>query len=157
MWANIRGMDETLQSLTATSALLEAAVTQLIAHSKLDTPRAPGKWSPRQIFAHLSDVEAVQRVRVMAMLGEDRPVMLGFNADSWAAAGEYAKRDARSSVATFRALRTSNLELWGALTPDQLERRGTHPTRGEFSVAEWLGFVAKHDLNHLSQLEASLT
>ena len=156
MWANIRGMDETLQSLTATSALLEAAATQLIARTKLDTPRAPGKWTPRQILAHLSDVEAVQRMRVMAMLSQDKPVMLGFDADAWAAVGEYAKRDVRLSVATFAALRTSNLELWGTLKPDQLERRGTHPTRGEFSIAEWLGFVVKHDLNHLTQLEASL-
>ena len=149
----MRRVNETLHSLEATPALLQAILEQL---ETCDAPRAPGKWTPRQIFAHLSDVESVQRVRVMAMLSEDRPVMLGFNADSWAAASKYDKRDARSSVNTFTALRTSNLDLWRALTPPQLERRGTHPTRGEFSIAEWLEFVAKHDLNHINQLEASL-
>lgn len=150
-------MNETLQNLGSAAAKLEAVLNQLEGANRLDSPRAAGKWTPRQILAHLSDVEVIQRVRVMAMLTEDQAVMIGFNADAWAAAGEYTKRDARSSVETFRALRTSNTELWGALTQQQLERRGTHPTRGEFSVEEWLGFVARHDLNHLTQLEASLS
>jgi uncharacterized damage-inducible protein DinB len=150
-------MNETLQILSHTPAKLETMLDQLESDNKLDAPRAAGKWTPRQILAHLCDVESVQRVRVMAMLSEHQSVMLGFNADVWAAAGEYAKRDARVSVAALTALRTSNLELWGALTAEQLERRGTHPIRGEFSLAEWLGFVARHDLNHLDQLELSLS
>ena len=150
-------MIETLQNLSSTPSRLEAIQHQLGAQTRLDSPRALGKWTPRQILAHLTDVESVQRVRVMAMLCEDKPVMLGFDADAWAAAGEYTKRDPRSSLNTFSLMRTSNLELWGALTQQQLERRGTHPTRGEFSIAEWLGFVARHDINHLTQLEASLS
>lgn len=152
----MRRVNETLRLLDATPALLETLIEQLEAQTKLDAPRAPGKWSPRQILAHLADVEVIQRVRVITMLTDDKPVMLAFNADSWAAAGEYVKRDVRSSLTTFQTLRTSNLELWRSLTAQQLERRGTHPTRGEFSIAQWLGFVAKHDLNHLTQLELSL-
>ena len=150
-------MNETLQALSDTPAKLEAILDQLEMQARLDSARAVGKWTPRQILAHLTDVETVQRVRVMAMLSEDKPIMLGFNADTWAAAGEYSKRDPRSSLAVFTALRASNLELWGSLTSQQLERRGTHPTRGEFSIADWLGFVARHDLNHLSQLLTSLS
>ncbi len=149
-------MNETLQSLSNSPAKLEAIFNQFKLRNKFDMPRAAGKWTPRQILAHLSDVEAVQRVRVMAMLSQDNSVMLGFDADAWAAAGAYTERDPRVSLTVFSALRVSNLELWRALTPQQLERRGTHPTRGEFSVGQWLGFVAKHDLNHLTQLEASL-
>lgn len=152
----MRRVNETLRSLEATPALLEAMLDQLEMQSRLDSPRALGKWTPRQILAHLSDVETIQRVRVMAMLSEDKPVMLGFDADAWARAGQYTKRHARVSLNAFAELRIGNLELWGSLSADQLERRGTHPTRGEFSIAEWLGFVARHDLNHLTQLEASL-
>ena len=150
-------MNETLEALSDTPAQLEAILVRLESQARLDTPRAAGKWTPRQILAHLTDVEAMQRVRVMAMLSEDESVMAAFNADLWAAAGEYSQRDPRSSVHTFKALRVNHLELWGSLTGQQLERRGTHPTRGEFSVAQWLGFVARHDLNHLAQLEASLS
>lgn len=152
----MRRVNETLRSLEATPALLEAMLDQLETQSRLDSPRALGKWTPRQILAHLSDVETIQRVRVMAMLSEDKPIMLGFDADAWARVGEYTMRHARVSLNAFAELRIGNLELWGSLSADQLERRGTHPTRGEFSIAEWLGFVARHDLNHLTQLEASL-
>jgi uncharacterized damage-inducible protein DinB len=149
-------MNETLQALEATPAQFEAVFNELEQQGALDAPREPGKWSPRFILAHLADVEALQRARVMAMLSEDNARMVGFNADLWAAGGEYGRSDPRSSLTAFSALRRNNLELWGRLTDAQLERRGTHPTRGEFSVREWLVFVAKHDANHLAQLEGSL-
>jgi hypothetical protein len=108
---------------------------------RLDHPRAPGKWTPRQIVAHLADVEAVQTVRVVAMLATDLPTMLGFNADAWAEAGRYPERDPKVGGEAFRSLRQRNLELWRGLTPGELERRGVHPTRGEFTVGSWLAFV----------------
>jgi hypothetical protein len=58
-------------------------------------------------------------------------------------------------VRTFTALRERNLQLRQTLTPAQLERKGTHPTRGEFTLEAWLGFVARHDANHLAQLKES--
>jgi hypothetical protein len=124
---------------------------------KLESPRETGKWTPQEIVAHLADVEAVQTVRVMAMLALGRPVMLGFNADDWVAAGRYASRDAHQSVRTFTALRERKLQLWRTLTPAQLARLGAHPTRGEFTVEAWLGFVARHDAKHLAQLNQSLS
>ena len=150
-------MTETLTILTNTPSQLEQVVRQLEAQGKLETARAAGKWTPREILAHLADVEALQRLRVMAMLSEDNPAMIALNPDAWAVAGEYSKRDARSSLAAFNALRISNLELWAGLSESQLERRGTHPTRGEFSIQQWLAFVARHDTSHLTQLEASVS
>jgi DinB superfamily len=149
-------MNETVQALTQTLSKLETITAQLEAQGKLDAPREVGKWTPRQILAHLADVESVQTIRVLAMLSEDTPRMVGFHADTWAEAGAYATRNAQGSLKTFSALRQHNLELWGMLTDAQLERRGVHPTRGEFSIGEWLGFVARHDANHMAQLETSL-
>jgi DinB superfamily len=149
-------MNETVQALTETISKLEEITAQLEVNGKLDTPRESGKWTPRQILAHLADVESIQSVRILAMLSENSPRMVGFHADDWAAVGAYATRDAQNSLRTFSAVRNHNLELWGALTDEQLERRGVHPIRGEFSIREWLGFVARHDANHVAQLEASL-
>ena len=150
-------MLETINALSSTPAALHDLIERLEVANKLESPREPGKWTPQQIVAHLADVEAVQTVRVMAMLSQDKPTMLGFNADDWAAAGRYASRDVHQSVRAFTALRERNLELWCALTPAQLVRLGTHPTRGEFTVEAWLGFVARHDANHLAQLQGSLS
>jgi DinB superfamily len=152
----VRSMNETVQALTETPGKLEDITARLEANGKLDTPREEGKWTPRQILAHLADVESIQTIRVLAMLSEDSPRMVGFHADAWAVAGAYATRDAQNSLRTFSAVRNHNLELWGALTAAQLERRGVHPIRGEFSIAQWLGFVSRHDANHVAQLEASL-
>ena len=148
-------MTDTLNALAGMPASLSKLIEDLEQARKLEQPREPGKWTPQQIVAHLSDVEAIQMVRIMAMLAQDNPTMLGFSADDWAAAGRYAHRSVPESLRAFTALRTRNLELWRNLTPDQLGRKGTHPTRGEFTIAEWLGFVVRHDANHLAQLEAS--
>jgi hypothetical protein len=83
-------MLETPNALSSTPATLHNLIERLGNAGKLESPREPGKWTPQQIMAHLADVEAVQTVRVMAMLAmlaHDRPVMLGFNADDWVAAG----------------------------------------------------------------------
>lgn len=149
-------MNESLRALRAAPSTLLDLLGRLEKAGRLDHPREPGKWTPRQIAAHLSDVEAIQTVRVMAMLAQDRPTMMGFNADDWAAAGGYASRDVQMSARSFVAARERNLELWRGLSPDQLERRGIHPTRGEFTLGTWLDFVSNHDANHLAQLEASL-
>lgn len=149
-------MNESLSALAAAPTTLLDVLGRLEKVLKLDHPREVGKWTPRQIAAHLADVEAVQTVRVLAMLEQDNPPMLSFNADDWAVAGAYQTRDVQRSARGFVAARERNLELWRTLTPDQLERRGTHPSRGEFTVGAWLAFIVKHDANHLAQLEASL-
>jgi DinB superfamily len=149
-------MNETVRALTQTPGKLETITATLTAQGKLDAPREPGKWTPRQILAHLADVESIQTLRIMAMLSEDTPRMVGFHADAWAAVGAYAGRDAQGSLRTFSAVRHHNVELWDTLTSAQLERRGVHPLRGAFSIAEWLAFVSRHDANHVAQLEASL-
>ena len=148
-------MEDTLKALASANTALLDVLGRLEKAGKLEHAREPGKWTPRQIAAHLADVESVQTVRVLAMLAQDNPPMLAFNADDWAAAGAYATRDVQHSARAFVAARERNLELWRALTPAQLERRGTHPSRGEFTVGAWLGFIVKHDANHLAQLEAS--
>ncbi len=149
-------MKETLELLAEDNHNIQETIIQLNDLELLDQAREPGKWTPRQIIAHLCDVETIQNIRIMEMLTKDKPSMVAFSADDWASAGDYAKRDPMLAAQTFAALRKRNLELWSDLTVEQNARQATHPTRGVFSIAEWLAFIAKHDANHLAQLQATL-
>jgi hypothetical protein len=65
----------------------------------------PGKWSIRQILAHLRDCEMVYAVRWRKMISEENAVLTPFDQDLWASGTAYAKQDARQALATWSALR----------------------------------------------------
>jgi hypothetical protein len=149
-------MSSPLPILRATPDHLHLLYRRLREAKRLDARRAPGAWSATEILLHLADVEALQKIRVMAMLTEDNPSFFTFDQDAWAQHGHYHSRNPLRAVQLFVQLREHNLELWERLTPEQLARPGQHPKRGPCTVESWLRFISNHDQNHLDQLAASL-
>lgn len=121
--------------------------------AKLRKKPAPGKWSVAEIVAHLADCEIVTGWRIRQILGAPGTPIQPFDQDSWAAALHYEKRDARKSVAQFRAAREGNLALLKSLTPEQWKQHGMHAERGPETIERIVGLMAGHDLNHLGQVE----
>ena len=120
---------------------------------KLRKKPAPGKWSVAEIITHLADCEVVTGWRMRQILGAPGTPLQPFDQDSWAAALHYEKRDARKSLAQFRAAREGNLELLKSLTPEQWKQHGLHGERGPETIERIVGMMAGHDLNHLGQVE----
>ena len=149
-------MQDTLDQLAQGPKQLLDVLSRLEQMGRLDHPRAPGKWTPRQIAVHLADVETLQTGRYMTFLSEDNGKLTALNPDAWADAGRYATRDALKSAQAFALMRERNLELLRTVTADGWARKATHPIRGEFVFADWVKFVANHDRNHLAQLEEGL-
>ena len=117
---------------------------------------APGKWSVNEIIAHLSESEIVVGYRMRTILGAPGGPIQAFDQDRWAAEGNYGARDAKKSLALFRALREANLEWLGSLSPAQRMRVGVHSERGEESIEFIERMMAGHDVNHTLQVEALL-
>ena len=89
--------------------------------AKLRKRPAPGKWSVAEIVAHLADDEIVIGWRMRQILGAPGTPLQPFDQDAWAAAMHYEKRDARKSLAEFRAVREANLALLKYLSPRTME------------------------------------
>jgi hypothetical protein len=121
--------------------------------AKLRKRPAPGKWSAAEILAHLADAEIVVGWRMRQILGAPGGPIQAFDQDSWAAAGHYEKRDARKSLAQFRAVREANLALLKSLTPEQWKHHGMHAERGVETIEHITCMMAGHDLNHMGQVE----
>jgi len=114
---------------------------------------APGKWSVREILAHLADVERYgMRERVEAIVAEDRPVFEPFEQDKRAVELHYNRIDARQSLASLTAQRRANLRWLRKLRPAQLRRVGIHQAVGEVRALDFLYEWAFHDLGHLQQI-----
>jgi hypothetical protein len=124
--------------------------------AKLRKRPAPEKWSPTEIIAHLADAEIVVSWRVRSILGAPGTPIQAFDQDTWLAAGQYGKRDARKSLEQFRVLRETNLALYKMLAPEQWKHYGMHAERGEESIERIVQMMAGHDINHLEQVERIL-
>jgi len=122
-----------------------------IGHGRMTAPRAPGKWSPRDILAHLADCEIAFGFRLRQTLAEDRHVMQPFDQDKWAR--PYASLEAKAALAAFEALRNWNVALLKTVTPDQMGKQVNHPERGDMTFRTIVETMAGHDLHHIKQLE----
>lgn len=144
------GSRDAMQVLESTASRL-SQLTRGIGEKQIDKPRAPGKWSAREILIHLADTELAFGFRYRQALGEDDHLVQPFDQDKWAKT--YSIYDAAQALSTFISLRNWNLALVRSLTAEQLSKPVTHPERGKMVFKTMLETAAGHDLNHLKQLE----
>jgi hypothetical protein len=125
---------------------------QTIGVNRVETPPAPGKWSARDIVAHLADAEIVFSFRLKQTLAQDHHVIQPFDQDLWAKS--YPACDARLALAALSAVRAWNLALIKSVQPADLSKAVTHPERGTMTFQTIVETMAGHDRNHIKQMEA---
>lgn len=130
-----------------------AKLIKPLSRKQLSTRPEPGKWSIAEILAHLADGEIVDAWRMRLVIGQNGVPIQAFDQDVWAEVFDYAKRDPKVSLATFRVLREENLRMLKALPKNLWENHGMHSERGKEALARIVRMYAGHDLNHLAQVE----
>lgn len=141
--------------LASTPGLLHQAAW-ILSPEQVDAPIAPGKWSVRQIVAHLADCEIAFSFRLRQILAgpardASQVTIQPFDQDAWAR--HYEGYDLPSALAAFRSLREWNLKLVGGLSKAELASEAIHPERGALTFQSVLETMAGHDLNHLAQVQ----
>jgi hypothetical protein len=139
-----------LETLEASAARVEA-LAQRIGPSSMSRAWAPGKWTARDILAHLADAEIATGFRLRQALAQDDHVIQPFEQDDWAK--RYGQLDGMAAARAFTALRAWNLDLVRTMTPGDLARPVMHPERGMETIGILVKMLAGHDLNHIAQLE----
>ncbi|PYQ54823.1 MAG: hypothetical protein DMF78_04390 [Acidobacteria bacterium] len=139
-----------LESLEATARRVEA-VAQRLGEAGLSRSYGPGKWTGKQILAHLADAEMATGFRVRQVLAQDNHAVQGWDESVWAK--RYTNVDVQAALPSFLASRRWNLALFRGLDASDLAREAVHPERGRESLDTTVRLLAGHDLNHLAQLE----
>ena len=153
MWFNMSEVPELLERFRRGAEMVAVSITGA-AGSELDFVPEPGKWSIRQIVAHLTDAEMVATTRLRRIIAEDRPKLEAFDQDAWATNLDYARRKTSQALETFRRIRGENYELLKDLPAATFEREGLHSERGPMSLKQLLQLMAEHAENHAAQLRA---
>ena len=130
-----------------------AALTRGLSKKHLSRRPAPGKWSIAEILAHLADAELVIGYRLRLILASNGTAIQAFDQDAWAGTFNYSRRDPKTSLETFRALRENNLRLLSSVPRRLWKNYGQHQERGKETVDHIVRLIAGHDLNHLLQVE----
>ena|SRR5579862_8393529 len=119
-----------------------------------DFVAAPGKWSVRQILAHLADAELVGAHRMRAVLAEDNPKLMAFDQDAWTRNLDYAQRKPKQSLETFRRLRAENYDLVKNVPETAWARTGDHSENGAVTLLQLVEGYAGHAESHARQLQS---
>jgi len=131
--------------------ILEGALAGSSAEETAYVP-APGKWNIRQIVRHVADTEVVVGMRMRQIVAEDKPLLVPFDQDAWAAKLGYEHADAFDSLARFRSLREDTARILDALPGEAFAREGIHPERGTKPLLEWVRLFAGHVETHANQI-----
>ena len=114
----------------------------------------PGTFSPLDVVGHLIHGDRddwIPRARIILEHGTQRP----FDAFDWTAAYEESMGRTTEEVLTlFERVRGEAVAALESLplSPENLERQGTHPALGTVTLRQLLATWTVHDLHHIAQI-----
>jgi hypothetical protein len=146
-------LDQAKEILRRTPATLNALLTDLPNDWVLSN-EGPETWSPYDVIGHLIEGEEsdwIPRARIILDQGEGRPF------DKFDRFAMFEKSQGKSLLellGRFEQLRLESLRQLDELklTPELLQKRGTHPALGVVTLSQLLSAWVVHDLGHIRQI-----
>lgn len=125
----------------------------LIPADRLDVPTYPGRFTPREVIAHLADWESVLRNERMAepVRNTGCPV-LAYDEGDRAIERGYGNLDVESQLDLFATERAKTVEFLRGLDARAWQATMVHPERGEMTVSDVANSMVGHDTYHVEQL-----
>ena len=136
-------LEQLSRNVSATCALVRSLSLERLAYRY-----APGKWTVREIVAHLSDDERIYAYRALRFARNDPAELPGFDPDGFT---RYSGADARSVddlLGELEAVRRSTLFLFAGLPAEAFDRSGVADgNRSTVRALVW--HIAGHELRHV--------
>lgn len=137
-----------IPSLSAAGGLLRELTLDVPSADASKAP-APGEWAVIDVVRHLVEGDRDKFLpRLRRMLAEAQPVF----AKTVPTDGDAT--DMPTLVAAFGSAREQVVKTLARLEPAQWSRTGVSPSRGPLSVEAYARSTAKHDTEHLRQIQA---
>jgi hypothetical protein len=121
-----------------------------------DTPLEEGRFTPREIVAHLADWEPIMRERIRTAVESPGSPVASYDEGRMAIDNKYAEADLFQQAGIFREERQKTTEYVTSLTAEDMNKSVTHPERGLQSAEDLANMLLGHDMYHVEQLTAYL-
>lgn len=150
------GNDDPIEVMASTPDRIRKLIRGL-SEKQLSQKPAPGKWSIKEIIAHLADGEVILGSRYRFIAAHDRPPLPGYDQDAFAEKLGPLNAKGIDLLDDFSMARAVNLGLLERLPEGALDRIGLHAERGEESIRTLVTMYAGHDRIHAGQIETIRT
>ena len=112
---------------------------------------APGKWSIKELVAHVSDAERIFADRALRFARADPTPLPGFEENDYVRNGGFDSFHLSDLVANFESVRRSTLFLFKLMSKEASTRRGK-ANNAEISVRALAYVIVGHEIHHMSVL-----
>ena len=140
-----------IRQIAEMPAALRTAIKGLTT-AQLDAPYREGGWTPRQIVHHLADSHMNTLFRFKFALTQDKPGIMAFNQDKWAATADVIGMDPAASLSILEGVHARLASLMQSMKPEDFARTFVHPERGEITLDFNLQLYAWHGRHHTTQI-----
>jgi hypothetical protein len=127
-------------------------VDQTTASTLKDPADGDAGWTILEVMGHLLDFEILCVDRISGIVAEDAYAIQPINVETWPIEHDYQGKQLADVIAQRGEWRAKNIALLEALTPEQFDRTGIHPTRGAISIDTIALQLTTHDVDHLDQI-----
>ena len=120
-----------------------------IPSDKWDYRYAEGKWTIREVLAHIIDTERVMTYRALRIARNDKTPLPGFEQDDYTQYSNANKRSPESLLAEYMAVRAASLALFLNFDDEMFGRIGT-ASGYPISPRALAYIIAGHEIHHLA-------
>jgi len=112
----------------------------------------PGRWSAAEMLHHLADSEMISAIRLRRPIAEPRPVIHGYDQETFATRLRYAGRDIQPALDALRSARATTVQLLRGMSEEEWRAAGWHTEIGLYTAERWLEIYAEHAHAHAEQI-----
>ena len=117
-----------------------------------DKPTHEGRFTPREVLAHLADWEPILLQRIKMAVQSPGATVSPYDEGQMAVDNHYSDWEPDASLNKFREERAKTVAYLQGLGDGDWNSTVLHPERGHLSVADIANMVACHDVYHMRQL-----
>jgi hypothetical protein len=111
-----------------------------------------GKWTIKEIWQHIIDVERILAYRALRYARKDKTVLHGFNENNYAQESKANSRPWNDILDEYRGLRESSIHLFTSFNEEMIMNRGT-AGRSELTVRAVGFLILGHNVHHLNMIK----
>jgi uncharacterized damage-inducible protein DinB len=110
---------------------------------------AEGKWSIKQVWQHVMDVERIFQYRALRYSRQDKTILSGFNQNEYNEVSHADARDWPDMIREYRAIRTASIELFRSFTEEMFSFVG-QAGKSPMTVRSVGYLIIGHEMHHLN-------
>lgn len=127
-----------------------------IAPGQVDVPTHPGRFTPRQVVAHLADWEPILLWRIQQAVQESGSEIPGIDEGIMAVENGYDHQDPMVNLDRWQMARMETVAYLRSIETSHWDRYVVHSERGKMTVYDQANLFLGHDLYHIAQITSVL-